>query len=177
MKEQHATRPHKAPLQRIHAVIQVDTREQLPLPVQGYEIERIGLPVGDYGIKGFSDWSNPAFIVERKSLNDLVGSLTGDRERFLREVEKLRAFRFRGLLIEAHRLEVEMGEFIGSASPRSLMATLDALEVRTGLHVMWAGDHHGAARRLEGLVRQFARGILKDARTLGVRCDIEERVG
>lgn len=44
-----------------------DTREQLPLDIKAYPVEIVRLPVGDYGIKGFSGWQNPAFIVERKA--------------------------------------------------------------------------------------------------------------
>lgn len=81
-------------------VVLIDTREQCPLPITAYPVERTGLPVGDYGIKGFSDWENPRFIVERKSLADLCGSLSNDRERFMREIEKLRQFAFRAIVIE-----------------------------------------------------------------------------
>ena len=147
-------------------VILIDSREQTPLAIEGFPVERVTLPVGDYGLAGFSDWNNPQFIVERKSLDDLVSSLTHGRERFLREVEALRRFRFAALLIEAERAEVEMGAYRSAASPVSILASLDCLEVRAGVHVLWAGEATGAARRLEGLVRQFARGVEKDWRRL-----------
>lgn len=86
-----------------------DTREQRPLEIKGYAVEVAGLPVGDYGVKGFSDWNNPAFICERKSVGDLVGSLTRGRRRFTREVEGLRRLRFASILIEGMREQVELG--------------------------------------------------------------------
>ena len=144
----------------------IDSREKAPLDIRAYPAEAAGLPAGDYGIKGFSDWANPAFIVERKSIQDLVGSLTGGRKRFMAEVERLRRFRFAAILIEATREEVELHSYRGMATPQSILASLDAIEVRTGVHVIWAGSPEGAARRLEGLVRQFVRGVEKDYKRL-----------
>ena len=130
------------------------------------------LPIGDYGIVGFSDWTNPRFIVERKSLSDLIKSLTGrqdaakdsERKRFMREIEKMRQFGWRALLIEARREEVAAGDYRSAATPQSMLASLDAVAVRAGVHLFWAGGHEEAARQLESLVRQFIRGIHKDYR-------------
>src|SRR5690554_3126729 len=91
--------------------ILIDTREQCPLVIRRYPVEVIGLPVGDYGIRGFSDWHNPAFIIERKSLDDLAGSLFQGRNRFMAEIEKMRQFGFRALVIEGHKDQVIMGQF------------------------------------------------------------------
>ena len=147
--------------------IQVDTREQVPLRFESYPIETATLPCGDYGIVGFSDWNNPAFIVERKSLGDLIGSLTFGRERFQREVEKLRQFRFRAIVIEAHERQLSEGEYRSQTKPQCVLQSLAALQVRTGIHVIWAGSPEGAAMTIERLVRQFIRGITKDAQRLG----------
>ena len=143
-----------------------DTREQRPLAIEAYPVEVAGLPAGDYGIKGFSDWTNPQFAIERKSIADLVGSLTSGRARFMREIERLRRFRFAAILIEGVRDEIELHSYRSLATPQSILASLDAIEVRTGVHVIWAGTAEGAARRLEGLVRQFVRGVEKDFKRL-----------
>jgi len=163
---EHPPAPARVRLPRLAPVIIIDTREQRPLAIEAFSVKRVGLPVGDYGILGFSDWSRPAFICERKGIDDLVGGLTAGRERFMREVEKMRAFQFRALLIEARREQVELGHYVSSATPQSILATLDALAVRAGLHIFWCDDPEGAARQLEGLVRQFVRGIEKAYRAL-----------
>ncbi len=157
-------RPHSDPECVIRVV--VDTREQAPLDITDYPTERATLPVGDYGIAGFSDWDNPAFIVERKSLDDLVGSLTTGRDRFIRECEKMRAFRFHALVIEAREEDVTCHRYQSAATPQSVLQTLCALQVRAGLHILWCADPDGAARAVERLVRQFVRGIEKDYRRL-----------
>jgi len=153
------------PLGSISRVL-IDTREQTPLPITAYPVERATLPVGDYGIAGFSDWSNPQFVIERKSLDDLVGSLTTGRDRFMRECEKLRQFRFRALVIEALEGEVQFHHYRSAVLPQAILQSLAALQVRAGLHVIWAGTPEGAARAVERLVRQFIRGVEKDYRRL-----------
>jgi len=144
-------------------IVLCDTREQTPLPIRAYPVEREGLPVGDYSIRGFHDWSNPAFAVERKSLNDLIGSLTFGRERFWKELEKLRQFRFAALVIEADRTDIEQHTYRSAATPESVFQSLTAIMVRCNIHVVFCGDADGAARMVESMVRQFARKIAKDA--------------
>ena len=147
-------------------VIVCDNREQAPLPIRAYPTIRAALPVGDYSILGFHDWQNPGFCIERKSLEDLCGSLGRERERFMREVEKMRAFRFRALVIEANPADVEGQRYRSQIAPSAVFGTLDALAVRAGLHVFWCGDSEGAARKVESLVGKFARGIQKDYQRL-----------
>jgi ERCC4-type nuclease len=153
--------------------ILVDSREKRPLAIRAYPTEVVTLGTGDYSISGFSGPENPCFILERKSLNDLAGSLGRDRDRFLREVERMRGFRFRGLLIEGTREQVERHDYRSEIAPQSILASLDALAVRCGIHLFWCGSPDGAARQLESLVRQFARGIVKDYRRIMDACETE----
>jgi len=154
-------------------IIVQDSREQAPLDITAYPVEIATLPVGDYGVRGFSDWSNPAFIVERKSLGDLIGSLTFGRERFWKELEKMRQFRFAALVIEADRTDIEQHVYRSAATPESVFQSLTAIMVRCGIHVVFCGDAEGAARMVESLVRQFVRGIERDVARLG--CTLTEK--
>lgn len=78
-----------------------DTREQTPF-IFGLSVpvEIKTLKQGDYSIKGYED----VFAVERKSINDLAGTLTGGHTRFLKEMERLRDYESSYIVIE--------GEFI-----------------------------------------------------------------
>jgi DNA excision repair protein ERCC-4 len=150
----------------MNPVIQIDTREQQPLRISAYATETVALPAGDYGIKGFSDWTNPAFIVERKSLPDLIGSLTTGRERFMKVIERMRAYRFAALVIEAEQVEVEIHQYQSATKPQSVLQSLAAIQTRANVHVIWCGNPDGAARCVERLVRQFVRGVEKDYKRL-----------
>ena len=80
-------------------IIIEDSREQTPLDFSGFrgvESVRQGLKTGDYSIQGFED----KLCFERKSVQDLVGTLIGGHERFLREMERMRDFEARYILVE-----------------------------------------------------------------------------
>jgi ERCC4-type nuclease len=60
--------------------ILIDTREQAPLDFSrwpGVTVEVGTLNAGDYSLRGLED----RFALERKSISDLVGSVTTGRER------------------------------------------------------------------------------------------------
>ena len=152
---------------KLNPVIQIDTREQNPLFFPEHEILVEKLDVGDYGIVGCSDWDNPQFIVERKSKGDLIGSLTQGRERFWREVLKLRQFNFAAIVVEAHLSEIQGQDYRSQATPQSIIQSLYAIAVRADVHVFWCGGPSGAADCVSGLVRQYVRGIEKQMKALG----------
>lgn len=150
-------------------VIQIDSREQAPLEIIKYSTEVVGLPVGDYGIRGFSDWNNPRFIVERKSLDDLVSSLTHGHKRFYeKEIGKLQQFQRSYLLIEANWSDMAAGRYKSQAKPQAIGAMIDSIMVRTSVKVCWAGNRAGAAERLQGWVKQFIGDIFNDIKRLGI---------
>lgn len=61
----------------------IDTREQMPLVID-YPTEIKGLKFGDYAI---NDPENKCYI-ERKSISDFIGTMSGGYERFCREIER-----------------------------------------------------------------------------------------
>ena len=154
----------------LRPTIIIDSREQRPLPIAAFPVETGTLPCGDYTVKGFGTWENPQFVIERKSIPDLINSLMSGRTRFMKEVEKLRQFRFAAILIEGREADVTSGEYLSRVTPQSILASLSAIQVRAGIHIIWAGDRDGAVRVLEQLTRQFCRGIEKDHRRLLKAC-------
>jgi len=66
--------------------IYIDTREKMPLKFKGVPTEFRALKYGDYG---FSDEeASCKCYVERKSVGDFIGTLSGGYERFKREIER-----------------------------------------------------------------------------------------
>lgn len=61
----------------------IDSREQMPLVID-YPTETKGLKFGDYAI---NDPENKCYI-ERKSISDFIGTMSGGYERFCREIER-----------------------------------------------------------------------------------------
>jgi ERCC4-type nuclease len=81
-------------------VVVYDSREQSPLIFTHLESIRGTLQTGDYSILGLEQ----LFSIERKSIDDLVCCCMGEnRERFERELHRIRGFSFKRLLVAARR--------------------------------------------------------------------------
>src|ERR1700733_13721123 len=83
----------------------IDTREKTPLKFTGIETIRAGLKTGDYSIEGFED----KITIERKSLADLIQSISRDRRRFEECIQRLLEYEAKALLIEATPMALQEG--------------------------------------------------------------------
>lgn len=114
-------------------VLVVDTREQTPLAFTHCTAERGALQSGDYSAKGLEE----SFCVERKTIADLVGSLTRERARFMREMHRLRGFQNAYLLIIGRDVELSALVAQRRANVTQINHSLLALQARYGVHVVW----------------------------------------
>lgn len=77
----------------------LDTREQDGLDFSKFrdvDVVRQGLKTGDYSLQGYET----ELCFERKSVADLVGTLIGGHERFLREMDRMKEFKIKYILVE-----------------------------------------------------------------------------
>lgn len=147
----------------------VDTREQTPLQFTRLTSEVDTLVTADYSIRGFES----QFGIERKSVADLIGSLSTERERFMREVDRLRGFDFARLLIVGSRREVEQGAYRSRMSPKAAVASLLAIEARS-MPIAWAETPARAARMIEEWAVYFVR---ERAKPFATAAELKELVG
>ena len=133
----------------------IDTREQTPLAFdKQYPTIRTGLETGDYSILGHEH----TFTIERKSLADLVGTIIHDRERFKRELERMRGYEFKRVLVTAPFEVVKYGPYKHSlANPKSVIASIASFEVRYGVPFAFARTPQEASERVIDWVRMFVR--------------------
>ena len=110
-------------------IIVTDTREQMPLAFTHLRSERGTLDTGDYSVRGLEE----VFAVERKSMADLVGSLTRERARFMREMHRLRGFQFARLLIVGTEMELMQLVSMGRANLVQVEHSLLAISIRYGV--------------------------------------------
>lgn len=76
-----------------------DSREQLNLDFSKFrdvESVRTKLDAGDYSVVGYEH----LISFERKSVNDLVGTLVGGHQRFLRELDRMKDYKEKYILVE-----------------------------------------------------------------------------
>lgn len=119
----------------------VDTREQAPLDLGQFDnwfsgVKTATLSTGDYSIEGMES----LVCLERKSLNDLVVTLMHQRQRFFRELERMQSFAYRAILVEASYEDVKSPYSFTSdvmAHPNGVSGSLDALEVKFGIPVIY----------------------------------------
>ena len=144
--------------------ILIDSREQKP-----YEFstptETATLPTGDYSISGASH----LVAIERKSVDDLIGSLTRHRDRFEMELHRGMALSYFCLVIESSLMDLSNGHYTSRMNPKAAIQTLLTFSVRYGLPIFFAGNRSYGQRLTESL-------LLKFAREQGKRADIFNQV-
>jgi len=136
----------------------IDSREQNPLDFLNLTATVGTLDTGDYSIVGLTH----LVAVERKSIDDLLACIGRERERFKRELQRLRAYRFRLLVIEADAATLEAGQWRSNLQPAHVVGSLAAWCAQYGLPIWLAGDHAGAGRFVERYLYQCARTLANE---------------
>lgn len=134
-------------------IVLADTREQMvpPFP-EGVVIERRMMKEGDYSTPALVDVAR----IERKSASDFASTITWGRERFDREVERLRAIRFKAVVVEADVHDVYRASAV---HVHSVIGTIASLYARYDLPVLFIGNPAGAGRLIAGLLRRWEERI------------------
>lgn len=132
----------------------VDTREQTPfLFSENVETQRAGLHCGDYSVVGLT----AAVAIERKSLDDLVGSVTAGRERFMACCARGAKLDFFCIVVEAALSDVIAGRYVSKTRPQSVVGSMLAIHVDYGIPTIWAGSRSNAANLTERLLTRLWR--------------------
>ena len=140
-------------------IILVDSREQTPLLFANLTTERATLATGDYSVLGFER----DFCIERKSIEDLVQSLTHGRDRFSRELQRMRGYSFRRLLIVGTLADIEAHRYRSLANPKAIIGSLFAFEARFDVPVCFCASPEAAAVQVERWAFYFLRERLTAA--------------
>lgn len=150
--------------------IAIDTREQAPFPFRSIPVspsvvrvpaavaraasdsspptylvqtQRITLATGDYSIVG----RTREITIERKSKADLYQTLTRDRDRFVRELDRMTTFQFACVIVEASWRELWTDPPVecGKVQPQSITGSILAWQQRyPRIHWLLADDRRTA---------------------------------
>jgi ERCC4-type nuclease len=148
---------HRERAGRITPVIVTDRREQRPLVFRRLRSVPGALYSGDYSIEGMQD----SFAVEKKTVEELPGIFSTDRERFAHECLRLRGCAFRRLLVIGRRADVDAGRYHSKMTPRAILNSLAAFEVRYDLPIVWTPTPEAAALLVESWCYWFAREVVE----------------
>lgn len=146
-------------MKTITPTIIIDSREQRPLVFRHFPAITACLPEGDYSIAGHED----RFTVERKSISDLIQSVTRERSRFERELARMRGYDFRRLLIVGTLADIEAHRYRSQTNPKSVIASVTAFEIRYQLPVCYCPTPEAAAAQIERWAWYYCREADKQA--------------
>ena len=138
----------------------VDSREQLPLCLDPLRTEPATLPTGDYSLKGLEHH----VCIERKSLDDLLGCVGRERERFERELHRMLAYPVRVLLVESTWGEIEMGQWRSKVTSSQAMGSLIGWAAM-GIQLAMIGSHERAGKFASRLLYTIANRRYRELRT------------
>ena len=165
-----------------------DTREQHPYEFRGLKgasgaelIVKVAdrtLKSGDYSIEGMES----RVSIERKSLADLYSTLTHGRERFERELDRLRSYDFSKVVIEASWLQIARCPPPGSqVLPKSILRSILAFEQRYPTRWAWydtrAAAEAATFRTLERFWFDDQQRIKEAARAAALEAQQQHGVG
>lgn len=140
-------------------LVVIDQREQIPLDVAPLRHRFGHLETADYSIEGLEE--RVAF--ERKSLTDLLSCCGTARERFERELLRLRGYEVKGLVIETTWPEIELGQWRSKIKPAAVTGSLMAWSL-DGLPIWFARDHQEAGRLMSRLLFLAGRRYYRSMR-------------
>jgi DNA excision repair protein ERCC-4 len=147
----------------LRPVVAIDSREQQALCFTRLESRVVTLPTADYGLYQVP---NAAAIERKASLDELISCLSVERDRFERELMRMKAYPFRRLIVIGSRGEIEMQRYRSRMAPRAVLATLSAFEVRYDLPICYFPTPEAAALQVESWLWWIAREIDRNATRL-----------
>jgi len=139
----------------------VDTREQTPWILDPMRIVRAGLDIGDYSIFGLES----VIAIERKSLTDFVACCGSERERFQRELDRLRGWPVSAVIIEAGWGDFELASWRSKLSPKQVQASFAAW-IAQGHRLILGRDAATSALIARGVLFYAARYRLQEVNCL-----------
>jgi len=135
----------------------IDSREQKPYSFKGCDVETIALKTGDYSVKIFDTNYNNEIAIERKSLQDIIGSITQGRERFEKEMIRSLEIPHFYLIIEGSWDDIYSHNYISQIPPNSVINTILGWQIKYGYHIIIADNH----RRAEDFVKRILNLFVK----------------
>lgn len=132
-----------------------DTREQNPLNLSPLLVVRKTLKTADYSIENFED----QIAIEVKALDDFVMCCTSERGRFEREIERLKEFKYKAIVVKSSWAAIELKQYHGRTHPNAVLGSAMGFALSAGLPIIMAGNHSSAGKLVARLLYVAANRI------------------
>ncbi|MBT3406546.1 hypothetical protein HN419_05265 [Candidatus Woesearchaeota archaeon] len=140
----------------------IDTREQRDYSEEfdklNIKYRREKLPTGDYLL-----WPKSC-VVERKNLDDWICSITRDRDRFVKEIERGLLFDFFAIIIEADYYDIINGNYYANVPPNVILSTMLKWQVKYRIPIILTGTRQGGALAISKLFEGYLQYEDKNVR-------------
>jgi len=146
----------------------IDTREQSPLCLDPLKTISKGLSTGDYSVCGLES----RISIERKSLNDFVQCCTYSRERFERELVRMREYEFRAIVDESTWDAIQLKHYHGATHPNAVLGSAMAFAMMANVPIIMAGSHANAGKLVSRLLWVSANRCFREGAKLCNDADI-----
>jgi ERCC4-type nuclease len=143
-----------------------DSREQCPVDLDPWQVEVGTLSTGDYSVRGLEH----VIAIERKSADDMLCCIGSERERFEREIMRLKAYEVRAIVVEASWQFFERGEWRSKVTPAAAIGSLLGW-ITAGIPVVMAYDHDRAGRFISKILYTAVRRRWRELRALTVNME------
>jgi DNA excision repair protein ERCC-4 len=138
-----------------------DKREQCPAVIDPWRVVRATLDTGDYSISSLET----VVCVERKSEGDFLSCCGTERERFQREIDRMRGFPHKVLVVETTLDRINAGNWRSQITPAQAMGSLIGWAA-DGIPFFLAGDHEAAGKFISRFLFIAFRRRWREARAL-----------
>jgi hypothetical protein len=137
--------------------IVIDTREKTPWRFDVPTVHGT-LHAGDYSVMGLEN----IITVERKSLDDLLACVGRERNRFKRELQRLRSYRYRSLVIESTADALHAGNWRSGVHPNAALGSLASWQAEYHVPIWLGGSPNLCARFVQCYLRHTVRALERE---------------
>jgi ERCC4-type nuclease len=135
--------------------IVIDTREQLPYTWPDVPTKRAALSTGDYSLAGYES----VVCIERKSLDDFVGSIGQGHDRFYAELRRMAFYRRCLLMIEGSQRQIDDHQYKSMMTPTQVNAQLRAILCDYQIPFWLAGGREAAKQLTLDQLRKWHKWL------------------
>lgn len=133
-------------------IIVVDTREKDEYTFGDIVTIRQKLDAGDYSVAGLED----RIAIERKEIDDLVGTVIYRKDRFHTELCALARMEFAAVVVEASLTDILEHRYKSDVRPASVIGTLVAIIVEYGIGILFCDNRQIACHVTQSILKRFS---------------------